>query len=218
MNALATVGWTGLAPASSSGVGGRAAGRIGAVPKKRVVTAAAGLLAIVAGAPAAANDTQKVTITGGPDQSGHTYEWTVTNHHDSPIVAIEFHYYQIDVFHVPDNWSDESDRFVDHEPGICRARAVPPHVGLAKGRSLVLQARVRPAGAYRGSGPVTVTFADGTTFTVADVNLPTKEPVTGKYIRLVGSVVLGVLFVAAWAAHQRRRRSAEGGHPPATPE
>jgi hypothetical protein len=218
MDAVAAVGWTGLAPASFSGSGGRAAGRVGAVPPRRLVTAVAGLLAIVAGVPAAADDDQKVTIIGGADQSGHNYEWTVTNHHDSPIVAIEFRHFEVDLFSVPDNWSSQGSEVVGNKPGVCRASAVPPYGGLDAGESMVLQARVGPGGAHRGSGPVTVTFADGTTFTVADVNLPIREPVKGRYIRLVGSVVLGVLFLAALAAHQRRRRRAEGGPPSAAPE
>ena len=53
--------------------------------------------------PAAAQE-NLVVIEGEPDESGHNYQWTVTNQHDSPIVEIEFPHFRADLFTAPEGW------------------------------------------------------------------------------------------------------------------
>ena len=187
------------------------------------VVAALGLWLVLAGAAAAADERDKVTIEGGPDHSGHNYQFRVTNHHISPIVSLEFPHYRADLFTVPEDWSTEGTTNAmgtgdPNAPGVCRATALSAGRGIAPGDTAGFGIRVRSAGAWRGTATVKVGFADETVAEVSGVPLPQSEPVASRGTRLIGYLVLGVLFLVVVVVRGRRRRSVEGGRASAAPE
>ncbi len=182
----------------------------GTAPARLCLTVALGMISLAP--PIAAGADALVTITGGADASGHNYTWTVTNHHTSPIVYLEFPHFRADMFHVPAGWAAETTNLVGgrrepDKPSVCIARAEPPNTGLWHGCSREFGMRVAPAGAPRGPGTVTVRFADGTENKVAGVELPEPPASSGKYIPLIGA---GVIF-AGWVIVRTLR-----GRQPAT--
>ena len=162
------------------------------IPLKRTIAIVAAAAWLVL--PAAARAQDKVTITGGSDETGHNYSWTVNNHHTTAIVTVVFPHYQADLFVPPSGWESENTHMVATgeatSPGTCTAKVSNPADGIASGASATFTLRVGPRGAKRGSGDVLVRFADGTETTVV-TEVPTRELFLGRYLGLVG---LGVMF------------------------
>ncbi|UCG17404.1 MAG: hypothetical protein JSV19_05115 [Phycisphaerales bacterium] len=138
-----------------------------------------------------------MTITGGADVSGHNYEWTVTNHHSSPIVLVQFPHYMADVFTPPDGWTSEMTNPLGK--GVCSVESV---TGLPTGRSVTVGLRVAPRGAFRGRGNVLVRFADDTEVLVP-AEMPTKEPFIRRNIPVIG---LGLAFGAFLLVRALKKR------------
>lgn len=157
---------------------------------------------------AAASDPM-VTITGGADPTGHHYTWTLTNHHTSRVVFVEFPHYHVGMFFAPDGWStDESTSILSVQatlkPGVCVARAQSPEDGTPPGASTVFRAQLGPYGAPRGPGVVRVQFADGTETLVRGVELP-QAPSTGeRFVPLIG---LGSIFIVWLIVRKTRRKT-----------
>ncbi len=152
----------------------------------------------------------KVAIEGGPDGTGHNYEFRVTNHHQSPIVLLGFPHFRVDVFTVPLGWSTAGTTNAMGEggpnaEGVCKATVPQPDHGIQGGQTAVFQLRVRPEGAWRGTGTVKVGFADGLLIQVPDVPLPQREPTGARRTRMIGCSALGVLFLVVLAIRNRRR-------------
>lgn len=172
----------------------------------------AAMLATAVLASAALADTSRVTITGGPDASGHNYSWQVTNNDRSArIVYIQFPQYRADLFGTPDSWNQEIDN-VAHigwkdRPGTCTARPEPPYQGLPPGATAGFTMRVASGGALVGKADVLVRFDDGTEATVAGVTLPTKPERPSAYMALIGTGAIFVLFIV-WNERRRRKRQA----------
>ncbi len=150
-----------------------------------------------------------VTITGGPDTSRQNYTWRVTNHHNAPIVFIEFPHYRGDNFAAPRGWKIEwKNRMMlgaRDAPGWCRVSVETGADGIAPGRSAQFGMRLARGGAPARPGRVTVRFADGTEYVVPGVILPTRP---GFWERNIMSIGLGVIFVIVVAVHLRRRAKA----------
>ncbi|MGB9626872.1 MAG: hypothetical protein ACPMAQ_18625 [Phycisphaerae bacterium] len=155
--------------------------------------------------PVLAAGTDRVTITGGADDTAHNYAWTVTNRHVSPIVEVEFPHYHADTFMVPPGWTQRCTYLVnvgvEDRPGVCTA-AAPAGDGIAHGESAEFGMRICAAGANVGRGNVRVRFADGSEAVVAGVSLPEASPTSTKYMPLVG---LAVIFVLVVVIRERRR-------------
>jgi hypothetical protein len=170
-----------------------------------------GVLILVGSTQAVAADQMPVTIEGGVlPTNTQFYGWTVTNHHTSPIVYIEFPHYHGDTFNAPPGWSSEwkNQRRVGggkDAPGWVRTSVADPVDGILPGRSAAFEMRVSREGALTRSGRVTVRFADGTETIVADVELPCAPGFTEQNIMLF---TLAGIFVIALAIHLRRRRKA----------
>ncbi|MFQ5414504.1 MAG: hypothetical protein ACE5E6_08605 [Phycisphaerae bacterium] len=160
---------------------------------------------------AASPDGERVTITGGADDAaGRIYNWTVTNHHTSPIVYVAFPHYHAGLFFAPNGWStSETTGLVNvgvpDRPGVCVARATTRSDGIARGASAVFSAQNVADGAHRGSGSVTVRFADGTAVAVGGVEVPQQETAAGQLIPVVG---LSLVVVAVVTLRALRRRGA----------
>lgn len=151
-----------------------------------------------------------VEISGGPDESGQNYAWTVLNRSTSlRIVQIEFPHFHAHRFDPPPGWKSTETTNLriagsKDEPGVCRARAEQPLDGIAPGGKAVFTIGISREGTVRGTGPMTVKFSDGTTATVPNVALPVAPSWIDQNLMLIGMLVL--LGVAA--AYQLRRRGA----------
>ncbi len=159
--------------------------------------------------------TPKVTITGGPDLTGHNYEWQVTNHYTSPIVHIEFPQYRGDTFFAPEGWKQEwKNRAMvggKDSPGWCRTSAASAGEGIPPGGTSRFGMRIARAGAMARPGRVTVRFADGTQAVVTNVLLPTAKGFIERNIMGIGlTLIAAVALVIHWR-HRKSRR----GQPPA---
>ncbi len=190
----------------------------------RRLCCATGLWLLPAVAWAGADAGGLVTIEGGPDNSGHNYEFTVLNNHDSPIAAVSFPHFRADLFMVPQGWSTEGTTNAMGTgniklPGVCLATAPSASTGIQPGGQASFTIRVRPKGAWRGTSTVTVTFADGTVAQVPEVPLPCTEPEAAQRTRQTGFVVLGLLFLIVVARRRKKERAARseaadgGGQP-----
>jgi len=155
---------------------------------------------------------QRVRITGGADESGQNYAWTVENLYTSPVVGLEFPHFRADTFFAPAGWSKEGTTNLVHggerpRPGVCRASVSSPEQGLAPGQSATFGLRLARAGALRRPGTVTVRFADHTVVAVGGVELPTAEPFSERMGMALGlGALLAILVIAE--VHRRRRRAA----------
>lgn len=141
-----------------------------------------------------------MVIEGEPDESGHNYQWTVTNQHTSSIVEIEFPHFRADLFTTPEGWRQETTFLVNigvaEKEGVCKAIAPGPAGGIAPGQNSPFTMRVTAKGAKRGFATVTVLFADGTTALVNHVALPQREEVLSRFVGLLGlGGVVGVVIL-----------------------
>jgi len=137
-----------------------------------------------------------VTISGGADESGHHYAWTITSTFPSPIVYVEFPEYRSDLFRPPPGWSERPAQAGFRAAGADgAASAVPP------GRTAAFTLRIRPAGAQRGRGSVRIRFADGAETIVTGVEVPTVP--SDRNIGLIGLAVLFAGWVVVRAVRKR---------------
>ncbi len=154
----------------------------------------------------------RVVIEGGSDETGHAYNWTVTNRSTSPIVYIEFPHYRASLFMTPQGWRQDCVNLVKtgakDAPGVCRAMVQPPATGIAPGETAAFGMQITDAKAIPGRGVVRVRFADGTETAVADVPLATAPAAALKYMSLIG---MGLIFVIGAVILTRRGRSAPAG-------
>ncbi|MDO8629319.1 MAG: hypothetical protein Q7R41_02400 [Phycisphaerales bacterium] len=157
----------------------------------------------------------QATIAGGPDATGQSYVWTVTNHHASAIVHLEIPHYRASLFFAPEGWRTECTNLVavgvKDLTGVCTASTDSPASGIAAGRSATFSMQIAGGGAKRGLGAVVVRFADGVTQTIAGVPVPTAEPPGDRNIPLLGLGTVFMILIVVRAARRRRAREAESG-------
>ncbi|MFQ5495014.1 MAG: hypothetical protein ACE5EX_06495 [Phycisphaerae bacterium] len=128
-----------------------------------------------------------VSISGGPDASGHLYAWTIRNTGPSPIVYVAVPHHRGDLCLPPPGWSAEMTT------DACLFRAPSPADGIPRRGQAEFRLRVGPAGARRGHGEVRIRFDNGEEQRMPDVLVPVREPAGDHYVPLVG---LGVIFIA----------------------
>jgi hypothetical protein len=159
---------------------------------------------------AAALAQPQVTITGGADQSGQNYAWTVTHDYDSPMVSVEFPHYMADLCTGPDGWTMRLTGFLGAKGrrGVCSAESTE---GLPRGVPLAFKLRVGPRGTPRGEGDVVVRFSDGTEVKVR-AQVPVKPSFVAGHLSLIG---LGGVFLLLVLISLRRRNKT--GATPAEP-
>ncbi len=147
-----------------------------------------------------------VTITGGPDATGHNYTWTITNHHAAAITAIAFPHYRADTFTPPEGWTGDITNFRGRgaTEGLCSGKAEAPGAAIAPGGSAEFYLRVAPKGAKRGTRAARVSFEDGREVLV-QVETPVREPFLERNMTLVG---LGVMFAIFLLVARLRRKPA----------
>ena len=150
-----------------------------------------------------------MSVSGGADESGHRYAWTVTNETDRAIVELRFPHYRATLFFAPDGWTtDQSTNIVNvgvpDRPGVCVARASTPGRRIQPRHSATFTMQTAD-GAKRRAGTVTVRFVDGAELSVGGVELPHREGLGERYVSLIG---LGAIFAAWMLARSLRRGSA----------
>ncbi len=151
----------------------------------------------------------QVTITGGVDQTGHNYAWTITHNHRSPIVYVEFPHYRADLFEAPPGWATEltNPGGISSDASRCIATAASPGQGIQRRREAVFRVRVAPSGTPRGVGSVIVRFADDSEVTVDGVSVPVRERFGDQYMALIGLGLIFGIFVVAKAIKGRKSKS-----------
>ena len=151
-----------------------------------------------------------VKIVGGPDITGHNYEWKVYNNSPSPIVYVEFPHWHADLFYGQNGWSGKSSYLINvgvpELPGICTATADSPANYIRQGGSAQFFMRIAPIGADHGKGQAKVRFADGSERIIDGVVLPRKPPQEYKFATLIALGVLFLGFVIVKTFRQRRRQ------------
>jgi hypothetical protein len=157
--------------------------------------------------PFVAAQPAKVVVAGGADPSGQNYEWTITNHHPSPLVFIEFSHFHADTFTAPAGWKKEITNpsiagADESKGGLCRATAESPSSGISTGGSAAFGLRLARIGAPKGRGTMTVRFADGVSFAVTGVSLPVPP---SSWERIGTVLLLGGAFVAFLIFRIRKR-------------
>lgn len=159
----------------------------------------------------------KVTITGGADQAGTRYKWTVTNHYSSPIVYIEFPHYRANLFFVPDGWfTDESTNLVTAgeaiKPGICVARSPSEESGITYQQEGIFRIQLSDGKVKRQQGQVALQFADGKAVFIHGVELPHRESLGDRYISLIGLFLIFILFLTVQLIkyYSSRKQTKEG--------
>ncbi len=147
-------------------------------------------------------------VEGGADSTGFSYEWTVTNPHDSPIVKIEIPHHGASLFFAPEGWAVDCSNLVGlgvaDPSGTCAASVGQSRDGIAPHRSAKFSMQIASAGARRGLGTILVRFADGTQATVSDIEVPTAEPQGNRNVPLLGLGAIMVIIIAARSARRRR--------------
>jgi len=164
------------------------------------------------GAPVAGSDTPtaigaQVEIAGGPDRTGHNYQWTVRNHDTSAIVYVAFPHYRADLFFVPDGWSTDGTSNLkgvrtQSSFGVCVGRVERSSQGIAPRGEAVFRMRVDGARARPAPGVVLVRFSDGRETKVSEVLVPSAEATSDKLVPLVG---LGSVFIVLILVARKRR-------------
>jgi hypothetical protein len=161
-----------------------------------------------------------VDISGGPDETGHRYTWTVRNNNDSPIVFVEFPHYGADLFTVPDGWTEEIVHPATEGPGKegrCTAAARSAEHAIRTGGSATFSLRLGPYagtwGVRHGEGDVIIRFADGTQ-TTARAPAPRMESTFSRYLPLI---VVGLVLLVLLVRRSRRLRG-RGPSPSGGPE
>ena len=151
-----------------------------------------------------------VSISGGADESGHHYQWTVTNRSGVPVVFVEFPHAQGDLFVAPPGWTTErvnlAGKPVSAGAGFWRAEASSAFDGISQGHQARFSMRVSPSGAARGVGTVTLRDADGGVVTVPGIEVPVLPSTSETMTSLLALGVIFVVFVAVatWRGRQRR--------------
>ena len=155
-----------------------------------------------------------VTISGGPDDTGHHYTWTVRNDHDCPIVFVEFPHYAADLFTPPTGWDREIVHPATGGPsreGRCRATAPAPSDGIVPGTTATFSLRLGPYagtwGVRLGQGDALIRFADGTEV-VLSVPAPRMESALSRHLPLLVVGVVLLVLASRGARRLRERRSA----------
>ncbi len=157
--------------------------------------------------PAAAQGAgAKVTIQGGPDETRQQYNWTVTNFHSSPIVAIEFPSHNADQMSAPPDWSVDT-----RAAHVSVATANSPAAGVVSSGKFGV--RVSRLGAMAGRGSVLVRFADGSSYSVAGVAVPRGQSIGERAITPIGLGLILVILIGIARRNRKRAAAAAASEP-----
>lgn len=148
-----------------------------------------------------------VAISGGADDSGKKYSWTIKNEHDSPIIFVEIPQYKAALRFPPDGWESKltNPRGLGGRTGFFTSQAGTAADGIAPGASATFRLTVSASGTPRGKGEVLIRFADKTETRVRTA-VPIKEALADRNVSLIG---LGLIFAVFLVIRVARRRKAD---------
>ena len=146
-----------------------------------------------------------VAISGGADNSGYKYSWTITNDHDSPIIFVEIPQYRAAVGSPPEGWKSEltNPRGEGGRTGFFRSEVSAGVDGIAPGESATFHLQVSVGGTPRGKGDVLIRFADETETRVR-AELPIKEAPADRNVSLIGLSLIFAVFLVVRAVKRRK--------------
>ena len=159
----------------------------------------------------AQSDLPKLTISGGASDVDHSYNWTISHEHTSPVVYVEFPHYRASLFFAPERWTTKSTFLVnvgvEDRPGVCTAEAGSPASGIAAGAVADFKMQVVWRGTSPGTGAVLVRFADGAEVKVSDVELPVRESLSDKFMALYALGAGFLIWVLVRAIRNRKDKA-----------
>ena len=160
-----------------------------------------------------------VTITGGADETGQTYTWTITHDHPSPIVRVEFPHYRGGWSIPPEGWTSEITNRggTGGRRGKFIASAGDPSQGIARGDSAEFRLVLVPEGTPRGHGDVLVCFSDGSEVLV-HAQVPVKESTADRSVTLIGLGLIFGIFLLTRVLKRKRAHSSAPAESPQSPE
>ena len=163
-------------------------------------------------APALAeSDLPRVTISGGASDVDHSYNWTISHEHTSPVVYVEFPHYRASLFFAPEGWTTKSTFLVnvgvEDRPGVCTAEAGSPASGIAAGAVANFKMQVVRRGTSPGTGAVLVRFADGAEVKVSGAELPVRESLSDKFMALYALGAGFLLWVVIREVRNRKGKA-----------
>lgn len=164
----------------------------------------AGLLAEVGSEPALAKE-PVVVITGGVDEAGQVYRWTVTNEHTVPISYLSIPHYGAVSVEMPDGWNgDLTVRGGEGgRPGKFIVKAEFPWAQISQSGSAEFSLSLPEPGRAWGFRNAHVRFEDGMEILVS-LEVPLKETAGERSVPLIA---LGAIFAAYVIVQALRRRS-----------
>lgn len=151
----------------------------------------------------------RVEIHGGADPSEQNYKWTVVNQSGQPIVSVSFPHYNGDLFLPPSGWESAATALrgpgSKPEPGICRGYVdQATQSGILPNSSAEFSLRISRDGAMKGHGPVEVRFKDGSTLTVANVELPVAPSFFGRFGYMIALAAAFAIFLVVQVVRRRK--------------
>ncbi|MCP4591648.1 MAG: hypothetical protein GY842_12980 [bacterium] len=159
----------------------------------------------------------QVTVEGGSEpQKPSTYSWTVTNRGNQPVVSFEFPHFRVLGANPPEGWIFEEIRL--DAPGhkgsqrMDRFSTTEPRALIRKGQSRTFSILTNARKAVVSQGPAIITFEDGTTLTVTDIEIPWGESWLRKRALLLMMGAIFALFIVVQIVRGiRKRPSAQVG-------
>ena len=151
----------------------------------------------------------QVTIEGGLNRQQRLYIWTITNNSNKPITAVRIPHYRAVIFTPPAGWdyeiTNKNEIGMKMAPGVITAKAGAGS-SIFPSRAKVFTLSFAPGShTAPGTGVATITFADGTTETLPNVEIPWRIPWTRRYTLLIGFGTMFVIFLLVQALRRWRK-------------
>lgn len=150
-----------------------------------------------------------VTVTGGHDETGQTYEWRITHQHPAPLTHVEVPHFRGDRFYAPPGWSAEvrNRNSLDFQTGMCVADAGDAGSALHTGDVGTFKLHINSAGAPWGQGEMLLRFADGTEArVVVDVPVKRQSPIEPFATPLALGAMFAIFLLVRVLRNKRRAK------------
>lgn len=161
----------------------------------------------------------QVTIEGGRSSNDLSlYAWTITNNTSKPIVSFQIPYYQVRAIVEHEGWTCE----VTDQPEVAgkeRQRIVlfkvrSPSSAIFPGGTGVLNLRASVTKSAPGIGVATVGFANGTTETVSNVEIPWEFSWLQRHTLLISFGAIFAVFLLVQIVRSRGKKESDTDQSP----
>ena len=145
-------------------------------------------------------------ITGGVDETGLLYRWSVTHDEPSGLARLEFPHFRGAWVRVPEGWDGEltHPRGEGGRDGVCVYLARSRDANIPPNTPAIFELGLVADGTPRAQREVIATFGDGRT-AVALAEVPIPEAAADRYISLIGLGGIFLLFLIARAFRRGRQ-------------